>query len=343
MDAKVKGNPNCRKVFLVLALGSFFLIWLCGHDLIWAAEKAYPSQPIKIVVPNSPGGHADLVSRFVADHLAKELRVPVLIENRAGSSGMHGVAMVLKAKPDGYTILGGGDTTMCTGYLQNPNPPYNPFTDFLFICGLGVSPSAYGVYGSSPFRTLMDFVKAAKENPGKLSCGVTTIGSSTHLSLILLRKYAEMDIKVVPYKGNPDAIPALLGKHIDMLTLTTAAFLPYAESGEARILAVSNSIPGTSFKTLREEGFSQSGFDAVDGFLCYTVSVNTPKPIFDKLVLMFEQITRNPAFNAKLNSIGSICIYRNPADFKAFLKEKWRVNSKLLEELGLKRYDGKID
>ena len=343
MDSRLKKRMTCHRLSLILRLCLFLAIWLFGHNLIWAQEKGYPSQPIKIVVPNAPGGHADQVTRIVADRLAKELKVAVIIENRAGASGMLGASMVLKAKPDGYTILAGGDTNICTGYLQNPNPPYNPFTDFSYICGLGRSAGAYGVYSSSPFKTLMDFVKAAKENPGKLNCGVTSFGSATHLSAILLRRYSEADFKIVPYKGVPDAIAAFLGKHIDMLTLITASFLPYAASGEVRILAVSSRAPGSSFKTLREEGFSQPAFDAVESFLCYAVSANTQKPIVDKLVLAFERITKDPEFNAKLTSIGAIGSYRSPTDFKEDLREKWRVTSTLLEELGLKKYQGKIE
>ena len=342
MHGKVRNHLYCRSLFLAFALGSFSLMCLHGPNQLRAQEK-YPSQPIKIVVTNAPGGHGDLIARIVAEFLARELKVPVLVENRQGAGGMLGCNMVLRARADGHTILAGGDTNMCTGILQNPNPTYNPFTDFSFICGLGRSAAAYGVYGSSPFKTLTDFMRAAKANPGKLSCGVTNIGSPTHLSLILLRKYSEADFKIVPYKGNPDAIPALLGKHIDMLILTTSSFLPQAESGAARILAVSSRAPGSSLKILAEEGFSQPAFQAVEGFSCYAVSANTPKPVFDRLALAFQRIAKNPEVNAKLMGIGSIPSYRDPAEFKEFLREEWLVIGSVLEELGLKKYQGKID
>lgn len=342
MSARVSETPYYRARLLMFVLGSFFLVWLSGQSLTWAQEKGYPSQPIKLIVPNAPGGQADLIGRLAADYLAKELKVPALVENREGAGGMLGANMVLKAKPDGYTILVSGDTTMCAGILQNPNPTYNPFTDFSGICLLAVSPCAYGVYSSSPFKRLTDFVKAAKENPGKLTCGVTAIGSSTHLSLMLLLKYTGMNIKVIPYKGNPDAFAAILGKHVDMLTLTTPAFQPQVKAGEVRILAASNHIPGMSFNTLKEEGFSQSAFDAVDGFVSFEVSANTPKPTYDKLVAAFEYFAKNPEFTAKLNALGTAGTYKNPADYREFLKEKWRINSTLLEELGLKKWQGKI-
>jgi tripartite-type tricarboxylate transporter receptor subunit TctC len=343
MSSQIRKKMIYQKLFLGLALGSFFVICLCKHNLLWAQGKGYPSQPIKIVVPNAPGGSNDLGARITADYLSQELKVPVLIENRVGASGMLGAAMVLKAKPDGYTLLAGGDTSLASGPLQSPNPPYDPFKDFSPICMLGSSVAAYGVYSSSPFKTLMDFIKDAKESPGKLSCGVTNIGSSTHLSLELLKKYAEMDIKVVPYKGVPDAIAALLGKHIDMLVLIYVGFLPYVKSGEARILAVSDPVPDTTIKTLQEAGFPQSGFRATDAFLGFHVSSNTPKPIYEKLVLAFERIAKIPEFAMKLDNIGLIRKYKNPAELKEFMKEKWLVYSEGLEQLGLKKWQGKID
>jgi tripartite-type tricarboxylate transporter receptor subunit TctC len=288
------------------------------------------------------GGGADLIARVLADYLAKELNVPVIVENRAGASGLLGASMALKAKPDGYTILLGGDAAMCTGLLQSPNPPYNPFTDFLPICSLGISPSAFGVLSASPFKTLTDFVRAAKDNPGKLSFGFPLLGSSNHLALVLFKRFAKVDIKVIPYKGHPDAIAALLGKHIDMLTLVNAGWRPYLDSGEARVLAATNPIPGTSFKTLKDEGFPQPEFLSVAGYNGFFVPRNTPKPIYDKLVVTFERIAKNPEFIAKQEKVGSVRNYRGPAEFKEFMKDKWIVTSDILEELGMKKYPGNI-
>lgn len=96
---------NYHKLFPVLALGSFFLVWLYGHNLGWAAEKEYPNQPIKVIVPYEPGGVVDLSTGMLSEYLTQELKVPMVIENRGGVGGMLGASMVLKAKPDGYTLL----------------------------------------------------------------------------------------------------------------------------------------------------------------------------------------------------------------------------------------------
>jgi len=343
MNSKFGNRKNCRKHFLVLASSLFFIIFLCGHSLLLAVEKEYPNAPIKVVVPYAPGGIVDLGARLTADYLSRELKVPVIIENRAGAGGMLGAATVLKAKPDGYTLMAAGDAPLVSGPLQSPNPSYNPFRDFLPMGLLGITPSAYGVYNSSPFKTITEFVKDAKDNPGKLGCGFPLAGSSNHLTLELFRKYAEIDIKLVPYKGAPDAISALLGKHIDMLVLTYVAFLPYAKSGEARILAVSDAVPGSTIKTLPESGFPQPRLRAFDGFLSFQAPVHTPKPVYEKLVLSLERVAKNPEFAAKLDTVGLIRSYKTPADFREFMKEKWLVNAEVLEQLGLKKWQGKID
>ncbi len=341
MDSKFRKKMNDHKLFPILALGSFFLIWLYGHNLLWAAEKEYPNHPIKMIVPYTPGGIVDQGSRITADYLAQELKVPVIIENKPGASGMLGSAAVLKAKPDGYTLLAAGDTPLVSGPLQSPNPPFNPFKDFLAICMLGSAPGAFAVYSSSPYKTFTEFVKDAKENPGKLSCGMTQPGSTTHLTVELLRMYSGADIKVVPYKGPPEAMAALLGKHIDMACMTYVGLLPYAKSGEARIVAVTSSVSDTTIKTLAQLGFPQSTFLASDGILAFHVSPAIPKPIYEKLGLTFERLAKNPELAKKLDSVGITRNYKKPAELIEFMKEKWLVISDFLERLDMKKWQGK--
>lgn len=254
---------------------------------------------------------------------------------------MLGSAAVLKAKPDGYTLLAAGDTPLVSGPLQSPNPPFNPFKDFLAICMLGSAPGAFAVYSSSPYKTFTEFVKDAKENPGKLSCGMTQPGSTTHLTVELLRMYSGADIKVVPYKGPPEAMAALLGKHIDMACMTYVGLLPYAKSGEARIVAVTSSVSDTTIKTLAQLGFPQSTFLASDGILAFHVSPAIPKPIYEKLGLTFERLAKNPELAKKLDSVGITRNYKKPAELIEFMKEKWLVISDFLERLDMKKWQGK--
>lgn len=254
---------------------------------------------------------------------------------------MLGTSMLLKAKPDGYTLVAAGVSAMITGPLQSPNPPYDPFKDFLPIGMFGVVPSALGVYNTSSFETIADVVKEAKKNPGKLSSGFTQPGSSTHMALKLFGKFAEVNIKFVPYNSPGSAISALLGKHIDMLSLTYVGFLPYTKSGEARVLAVTDSVPDSSVPTFAQAGYSQPELHTCSSYLSFYVSVNTPKPIHEKLVLSFERAAKNPELAKKWDNIGLIRNYKNPTEFAKYTSETWRVTSEVLEELGMKELQEK--
>jgi tripartite-type tricarboxylate transporter receptor subunit TctC len=311
-------------------LGFFVLAFLVAvspiHHAAFAQEN-YPNRPIKIIVPYDPGGIQDLGIRAMTDNLTQELKVPLVIENKSGAGGMLGAATIPKTKPDGYTLLAAGQGTMITSPLISANPPYDSFKDFSLICNYGVSPVSFGVVGSSPFANMADAVRYAKQNPGKITCGVTSLGSGTHLCFEAFKKVAEANMKLVPYRGTGEAIAALLGKHIDMLVLTYVAFLPYVKSNEVRILAVSDSIPGSSIPTLIEMGYAQSKmgiFNAIYG------PPNLPKPINDRLV------STNPEVTKKWDNIGLIPDYMDSAELTAFMKGQWQIASKLVDELGLK-------
>lgn len=329
-----------RNYFLITLSYFFFMAVLVSFlglqcsTLAWAEGKDYPNKTIKVMVPYEPGGIVDLSVRMMMDYLAKELKVPLIIENKSGASGMLGPAMVLKASPDGYYILACADAPMVSGPLQSPNPPYDPFKDFLPVGSFGVAPTAYAVSAASPFKTIADLVKFARENPGKLTCGVTTLGGSNHLSFEKFRKDAAINIKIVPFKGTGEVISALLGRHIDMLLLTHVGLLPYTKSGEARVLAVSDAVPDSDLPTLADAGFEQDTMATSNGFF---VSAKTPKPIYDKLVSTLERVAKNPELVKKWKGIGITPIYRNPAAYSKLLHEKWQIAAKLINELGLKK------
>jgi tripartite-type tricarboxylate transporter receptor subunit TctC len=320
-----------RKIMSGLIFGLSILVFLWSHSLTWSQEKGFPNKPIKIVIPFEAGGASDLGPRATQEYLAQEFKVPIILENKPGASGAIGAGAVLKAPPDGYSILKVTDSIF-TAPMQSPNPTYDPFKDFLALCQYGQVPALYGVHVSSPFKTLGDFIKEAKKNPGKLTFGTTNIGGGTHVSLELFKKDAGLDFKIVPYKGTGPAVAALLGKHIDMLALTFVALLPYVKSGEIRSLAVTDQAPGGSIPTIMEAGYARARMSLTQG---YMVPANIPKPIYERLVRSFEQVEKKPALVKKLEDIGITPIYRNGSDYAKFMKEKLVTTSKYLEELNI--------
>lgn len=319
-----------RRIFLVL----FYATSLFSASFVLAEEKDFPNKPIEIVVPYDPGGNADICTRIIAKEMSPKLvKVPIIITNIAGAGGMLGVAKVLRSKADGYTLFNAATANMITAPLQSPNPPYD-LKDFLPICCYGSTPMIFGVYSTSPFKTIGDVVDYARMNPGKLTCGVTSLGGENHLDFELFKKVAGVNIKIVPYKGTGEAVASLLGKHIDMMVLTYVGFLPYLKAGDARVLATTQKVPGSNLPTIAEAGYPQVNIHMLSGFF---LSAKTPKVIYEKHVAFFEKVVKDPDVLKKLENSGILPLFKTSKEFMTELKERWVITSKLLEELGMKK------
>ena len=325
-----------KRIFIAV-LGLCLLFGFCSGTFSWAQE-GYPSKPIKIMIPRDPGGASDLAVRVMTDYLSQELKQPMIIENKGGAGGLIGISEVNKAKPDGYTLLSVADSGMILAPLQSPNPPFDTFKDFTPICAFGGTPVAFGVHHASPFKTLADFVKEAKANPGKLNVAVTSIGNENHLTFEIFRKVAAINVRLVPFKGTGEAVAALLGKHVDMLVLTYVGFQPYVKSNEVKLLVVGSSFPGASIPNFVQAGYNDPRLRSLlDRYNTFLVSSKTPKPIYDKLVTTFKKVVTHPELTKKWETIGVIPDYLSPDELSKFMKEKWDVCSALLDELGLKK------
>jgi tripartite-type tricarboxylate transporter receptor subunit TctC len=327
MNTKPK-RGNGRQVFF----GLFFVLFSLMINQGLQAED-YPAKPIEVVVPYDPGGVTDIATRIITDELSRELKTPFMVANIPGASGLVGASRVLKAKPDGYTLLS-ASTGMISSLLESPNPPFDPVNDLLPIGCYGSGPMIFGVVNSSSFRTLEDVIDYARKNPAKLTCGVTSIGGENHLNFELFKRAAGINIKIVPYKGTGEAVAALLGKHIDMMVLTYVGFLPYIKSGEARALAVTQKIPSSSIPTISEIGYPQVKINNLNGLFAIP---KTPKAVFDKLTPLLEKVIKDPGIAKKLENTGLITQYRTPTEFTEELRERWTIMPKLLEELGLRK------
>jgi tripartite-type tricarboxylate transporter receptor subunit TctC len=311
----------------------FLMACFFGIGLPWVQAQDYPSKPIEVVVPFDPGGVVDITTRIIADEMSRELKTPLVIANVPGAGSIVGASRVLKAKPDGYTLLS-TTTAMITSLLESPNPPFDPVKDFTPIGCYGSSPMIFGVVNSSPFKTLEELIDYARKNPAKLTCGVTSIGGENHLNFELFKKAAGVNIKIVPYKGSGEAVAALLGKHIDMMVLTYVSFLPYVKSGEARVLAITQKVPGSTLPTIAELGFPQV---KIHMLLAFFVSAKTPKFVYDKLDPLLEKVVKDPNVAKKLENSGVITLYKAPNELTDELKDRWAVMGRLVEELGLKQ------
>ncbi|SEJ77680.1 tripartite tricarboxylate transporter substrate binding protein [Achromobacter sp. NFACC18-2] len=240
-----------------LALGA-----LCAAST--AAAAGYPDRPIRLIVPTSPGSTADVVARVVAENLGKALAQPLIVENLAGAAGIPGTRQLVSAKPDGYTL-----GIVSSNHAINPSLykslPYDTVRDITPISVIGTTPLVVVVGENSPYKTMGDLLKAAREQPGKINYGSSGTGSVLHLAGELLKSKAGVDMMHIPYKGGNALITDVMSGQIQVAFLATPSVLAQVQAGKLRALAVST--PGRlavlpDVPTLDEAGVNGYSYDA---------------------------------------------------------------------------------
>jgi tripartite-type tricarboxylate transporter receptor subunit TctC len=203
-----------------------------------ALAQAYPSKPVKIIVPYPPGGAVDVATRKVAQKLADQLGQPFVVENKPGASSTIGALTVAKAAPDGYTLVANDMSYSLLPYVFK-TLPFDHEKDLVPVSTTMFAPYAIAVKADGPYKTLQDVIKAAKANPGKLTFGSGGPGSAPHFATESLSLAAQMDHTHNPYKGAGEAMTGLIGGQIDVLMSSVPSLISQAKGGKARILAVS--------------------------------------------------------------------------------------------------------
>ena len=220
-----------RRSFLALAATA---LWRPA-----AAQPApWPIRPIRIVVPFAPGGYTDTYARLIAAELAKTLGQPVVVENRAGGSGNVGSDAVAKAPPDGYTLLVGGMNTHAISLWLYRDLPFDPVRDFTPIAPIAWSPSVLLVHASGGIASLADLVERARAKPGTLSFGSAGVGVPGHLNVEWIKTIAGVELGHVPYKGESEAMLALLRGDVVLASATVPTAVPHVKAGRLRAIAI---------------------------------------------------------------------------------------------------------
>ncbi|MGB8401649.1 Bug family tripartite tricarboxylate transporter substrate binding protein, partial [Bradyrhizobium sp.] len=200
----------------------------------------YPTRPIRLVVPYAAGGPTDVLGRLVGEYLGRDLKQPVVVENKAGAQGAIGAEAVARSEPDGYTLF----VTAASIFVLNPmlyrKLPYDPVKDFRMLALITDLPVIMEVHPSVPARTVAEFVAYAKQNPGKLNFGSAGTGGTIHLAGEMFKQMAGIDMVHVPYKGAGPALADLLSGNIQLMFDTLGTALPPVKSGLLRPLAVSS-------------------------------------------------------------------------------------------------------
>jgi len=266
--------------------------------------QTFPSKAMKVVVPFSPGGSSDVVTRIVADGAGEALGQPMLIENVAGAGGNIGTARSAKAAPDGYTLVVCTIGTCAINPSIYPNAGYDLQKDFVPVFLVGGVMNIFTVHPSTSIKSIADLVAQAKANPGKLPFAIGAVGSSNHLTPVWFASIAGIDLLWVPFKGAGDAITALLGGQVQMFVDNEPSILPQIKSGKARPLAVTGprrSVYLPEVPTMEELGYK--GF-VVEPWYGFMAPAGTPRALVERLNSGFNAALKNPRIAKRLEEAG---------------------------------------
>jgi tripartite-type tricarboxylate transporter receptor subunit TctC len=305
---------------------AFALLWMAAMSAtVWA--QAWPAKPVRVVVAFTAGGTTDILTRSINEQLTEKLKQPFLVDNRPGAGGNLGTELVVRAAPDGYTLMVDSVGPIAVNPSLYPKLTYNPLTDLVPIVQIADVPNVLVINPSLPVKNFDEFIAYAKANPGKLNYASTGTGTSSHLSGFVLAKRAGFQATHVPYKG-ADALRDLLAGRVQFMFATIPSVMPQINAGGLRAIAVSSakrsrSLPGVP--SVAESGFP--GFEAGSWFGFFG-----PKGISPELVATLNkavnEIIAVPAMQARLVKEGADPVGGTPEQFAQFIQreyEKWKT------------------
>jgi len=298
-----------------------------------AKKDAYPSRPVRMIVPFAPGGASDTVGRIIQPAMNELLKQLVVVDNRGGAAGNIGVEVAVRATPDGYTFLLGNIGTMAINPVYYVKFPYRPLKDLIPITQVVDVPSAFVVIPSLPVKNIKELIAYLKAHPGKINYGAASPSSASTLEMLAFLRSTGTQAVMVPYKGGAGpAVIGLLANEVQMTMLTFSSLVSFVKQGRLRMVAVVQ--PGRNpalpdVPTMREQGINQT----VGSWQGLFVPKGTPKSVVDRLYKVGVETMKDPQVVKRLGDLGvSIVTSQSPAEFAAFVKSETARFGKVIKE-----------
>lgn len=317
----VKPNALKRSMLRMCMTGAVLAIAPLGFA---HANGAYPSKPIRLVVPFAAGGTTSILARMLADRMGASMGQPMVVDNRPGAGGNVGMDHVAKSEADGYTLLM-GPIGMAINPALYPRMPFDPIKDLAPIGLYAGVPNLLVVHPSVPAANVKELIGYAKSNPGKLNYASNGNGTSSHLAAEMLKAAAGINISHVPYKGGGPAMQDLIGGQVQMLFDQMPAVLPQVQGGRVRALGVSSLQRSAAAKDIPAISETLPGFDMTVWF-GFLAPAGTPKDIVRKLNSEMLKAIQAPDFQAQLAKMGVTPMPGSPDEFGRFIAsetERW--------------------
>jgi tripartite-type tricarboxylate transporter receptor subunit TctC len=326
-------NPHFlnRRVLLGAAASA---LTLCVNPL--AQAQAYPTKPIRMVVPFAAGGATDVLARILGEKMAVGLGQPIIIDNRSGAAGIIGTDVVAKAPADGHTLVLSLSNSLLTNQFLYDKLPYSTQRDLTLVYQIAMAPVVLMVHPSVPATTAPELLKYMAANKGKLAYGSYGVGSYPHLAGAHMSLTQQADMNHIAYKGEAPMMQELLGGQIQMAYASALQAKPHIESGRIRVIGVTGerrmaTLPNVP--TLAEQGLKDEAY-RVTGWLAIAAPAGTPKPVVQRIADEVRKATQQPDVQARVAAMGFEIKDSSPEAFAAAYKLELPVWERLIKQSG---------
>jgi tripartite-type tricarboxylate transporter receptor subunit TctC len=294
-------------------------------------SQSYPVRPVRVIVPFSPGGATDIVTRLVAQKLTEVWGQTVVVDNRAGASGNIGGDLAAKSNADGYTLFMTSGSIVAANQHLFKRMPFNPEKDLVAVTNVASGPQAIVVHPNFAAKTLKEFIAAAKAKPRGFTYGSAGVGTQTHLAAENFLYTAGIDLIHIPYKGEGPALTDLVGGQIQMVTPNLSAAIGFVQQGRLRALAVTSKERSKQLPDVPAAAETLPGFENL-GWFGLMVPAGTPKPIVQKLYQDTARALQSPDLRTRFEQIGMAPVGNAPEVFARAIREESQRWAKIVKE-----------
>ncbi|MFM9971456.1 MAG: Bug family tripartite tricarboxylate transporter substrate binding protein [Burkholderiales bacterium] len=298
-----------------------------------AQAQSWPVKPIRMVLTISGGGETN--ARVVMDRVSQALGHPIVVDAQSGAGGAVGATQVARSSPDGYTLLYGTNSAMTLRRFLIKDMPYDTLKDFVPLARIGEATSAIAATNSLPVSTIGELIEYAKKNPGKINYGTPGIGTTHHLSGVLIEQMTGIKMVHVPYKNAPQSVTDLVAGRVDVVFTTLSSFLPFSDGGKLKVIGINGGQRFDKLPNVPTVVDVLPGFERPRSWIGTFAPTGTPAAVVRRMSDEIVKAAGSPDIKAKVGSLGTLADPASSEEFAAFLKADYESVGRLMKAAGI--------